>query len=269
MSESVVYEVQDRIAVITLNRPVALNALNREMIENLRKAIIGFDQDDRAWVAIITGAGRAFCAGRDLKERANDNLSGRHATAEETMYGDGLSMWPTPSKPMIAAVNGYALAGGFAVTQVCDIRIASESAMLGITEARVGLMAPFAIHLNKIISETAVMELVLSAEPIPAWRLLQMGFLNKVVPPERLMDEAIEMARKIIKNSPRSLRTFKQLVKKDHGSSEGETAFNTARAYNELLKSYDAEEGPKAFAEKRGPIWEDNLNKTTDLSQMG
>ena len=175
MSESVVYEIQDKIAVITLNRPDALNALNRDMIGNLRKAIIRFDQDDRAWVAIITGAGRAFCAGRDLKERANDNLFGRQVSAEETMYGGGLSMWPTPSKPMIAAVNGYALAGGFAVAQVCDIRIASESAMLGITEARVGLMAPFAIHLNKIISETAVMELVLSAEPIPAWRVLEMG----------------------------------------------------------------------------------------------
>ena len=257
MSESVVYEIQDKIAVITLNRPDALNALNRDMIGNLRKAIIRFDQDDRAWVAIITGAGRAFCAGRDLKERANDNLFGRQVSAEETMYGGGLSMWPTPSKPMIAAVNGYALAGGFAVAQVCDIRIASESAMLGITEARVGLMAPFAIHLNKIISETAVMELVLSAEPIPAWRVLEMGFLNKVVPSERLMDEAMEMARKIIKNSPLALRAFKQLVKKGRGSSEGETAFSTARTYNELLKSHDAVEGPQAFAEKRDPIWED------------
>ena len=129
--------------------------------------------------------------------------------------------------------------------------------MLGITEARVGLMAPFAIHLNKIISETAVMELVLSAEPIPAWRVLEMGFLNKVVPSERLMDEAMEMARKIIKNSPLALRAFKQLVKKGRGSSEGETAFSTARTYNELLKSHDAVEGPQAFAEKRDPIWED------------
>ena len=265
MSESVVYEVRGRIAVITLNRPAVLNALNREMIENLRATIIRFDEDNRAWVAIITGAGRAFCAGRDLKERAADTVSGRQATAEETMYGGGLLMWPTPVKPMIAAVNGYALAGGFAIAQACDIRIASESAMLGITEARVGLMAPFAIHLNKIISETAVMELVLSAEPIPARRVLEMGFLNKVVPPERLMDEAMEMAGKIIKNSPRSTRTFKELVEKGRRSSEHEAAPITARAYNELLQSHDAEEGPKSFSEKREPVWEEELEQKDSL----
>ena len=173
MSTSVLYEVEGRIARITLNRPEVLNALNRQMIDDLRQTVLRFNDDDEAWVAIVAGAGRAFCAGRDLKERAEDNASGRQPKAEESMYGDSLSMWPAARKPMIAAVNGYALAGGWAVAQMCDLRIASEDAKLGITEPRVGLMAPFALQLNRLIPEAAVMELVLTAEPCrrgESWR---------------------------------------------------------------------------------------------------
>ena len=170
MSNSVLYEVEGRIARITLNRPEVLNALNRQMIDDLRQTVLRFNDDDEAWVAIVTGAGRAFCAGRDLKERAEDNASGRQPSAQESMYGGGLSIWPSTRKPMIAAVNGYALAGGWAVAQMCDLRIASEDARLGITEPRVGLMAPFAVQLNRLIPEAAVMELVLTAEPLPARR---------------------------------------------------------------------------------------------------
>ena len=255
MSTSVLYEVEDRIARITLNRPEVLNALNRQMIEDLRQTVLRFNDDDEAWVAIVTGAGRAFCAGRDLKERAEDNASGRQPKAEESMYGDSLSMWPAARKPMIAAVNGYALAGGWAVAQMCDLRIASEDARLGITEPRVGLIAPFAVQLNRLIPEAAVMELVLTAEPLPARRVLEMGFLNQVVPPERLMDDALELAQTILKNAPLSLRSFKELVSRARELPESEAALLTQEAYDRLLQSSDAKEGPKAFAEKRAPVW--------------
>ena len=255
MSNSVLYEVEGRIARITLNRPEVLNALNRQMIEDLRQTVLRFNDDDEAWVAVVTGAGRAFCAGRDLKERAEDNASGRQPRAGESMYGDSLSMWPTTWKPMIAAVNGYALAGGWAVAQMCDLRIASEDARLGITEPRVGLMAPFAVQLNRLIPEAAVMELVLTAEPLPARRVLEMGFLNRVVPPERLMDDALELARTILKNAPLSLRSFKELVNRSREFSESEAALLTKEAYDRLLLSKDAREGPRAFAEKRDPVW--------------
>ena len=255
MSTAVLYEVEDRIARITLNRPEVLNALNRQMIEDLRQTVLRFNDDNEAWVAIVTGAGRAFCAGRDLKERAEDNASGRQPRAEESMYEDSLSMWPAPRKPMIAAVNGYALAGGWAVAQMCDLRIASEDARLGITEPRVGLMAPFAVQLNRLIPEAAVMELVLTAEPLPARRVLEMGFLNKVVPPERLMDEASELAQTILKNAPLSLRSFKELVNRARELPESKAALLTQEAYDRLLRSNDAKEGPRAFAEKRAPAW--------------
>ncbi len=255
MSTSVLYEVEDRIARITLNRPEVLNALNRQMIDDLRQTILRLNDDDEAWVAVVTGAGRAFCAGRDLKERAEDNASGRQPRAGESIYEDTLSMWPIPVKPMIAAVNGYALAGGWAVAQMCDLRIASEDARLGITEPRVGLMAPFAVQLNRLIPEAAVMELVLTAEPVPARRVLEMGFLNRVVPAERLMDEAMSLARTILKNAPLSLRSFKELVNRAADLTEREAALLTREAYDRLLLSNDAREGPRAFAEKRAPVW--------------
>ena len=255
MGDTVLYEVQDRIATITLNRPEALNAINRQLRSDLREAIQRLDQDD-AWVGIVTGAGRAFCAGRDLKERAQDNISGRQARGTDALSTERLSMWPTTWKPLIAAINGYALAGGWSIAQMCDLRIASEDARLGISEPRVGLLPPFAVLLNRLIPEAAVMELVLTAEPIPARRVLEMGFLNQVVPAEQLMDAARAMARTILKNAPLSVRAFKELTVRSRELSEREAAGLTVQAYDRLLESEDAKEGPRAFAQKRPPNWQ-------------
>lgn len=256
MADTVLYEVQNRIATITLNRPEALNAINRQLRADLREAILRLDQDNEAWVAIVTGAGRAFCAGRDLKERTQDNASGRQARGTDSLSTEKLSMWPTTWKPLIAAINGYALAGGWAIAQMCDLRIASEEAKLGISEPRVGLMPPFAVQLNRMIPEAAVMELVLTAEPFAARRVLEMGFLNQVVPAEQLMDAARAMARTILKNAPLSVRLFKELVVRGRELSERQVAGLTVQAYDRLLESEDAKEGPRAFAEKRSPNWQ-------------
>jgi len=255
MGKTVLYEVKDRIAFITLNRPEVLNAINRQFRKDLCEAIEGFDQDDDAWVGIVTGAGRAFCAGRDLKERTQDNLEGRQARGSDSLGTEQLSMWPTTWKPLIAAINGYAMAGGWSIAQMCDLRIASEEAKLGISEPRVGLMPPFAMQLNRIIPQAAVMELVMTAEPIPAKRVMEMGFLNKVVPADELMDASKSLANTILKNAPLSVRTFKELVIRSRELSERETAELTIQAYDRLLKSEDAKEGPRAFAEKRPPNW--------------
>ncbi|MBM2832830.1 MAG: enoyl-CoA hydratase/isomerase family protein [Dehalococcoidia bacterium] len=139
MGDTVLYQVQDRIATITLNRPEALNAINRQLRAELDETLRHFDQDAEAWVGIITGAGRAFCAGRDLKERTEDNAAGRRARGIDSMSAGSLYMWSIPGKPLIAAINGYAMAGGWAIAQTCDLRLASEDARLGITEPRVGL----------------------------------------------------------------------------------------------------------------------------------
>ena len=256
MGDTVLYEAQDRIATITLNRPEALNAINRQLHSDLCETIQRFDQDDAAWVGIVTGTGRAFCAGRDLKERAQDNAEGRQARGTDALSTERLSMWPTTWKPLIAAINGYALAGGWSIAQMCDLRIASEDARLGISEPRVGLLPPFAVRLNRLIPEAAVMELVLTAEPFPARRVLEMGFLNQVVPAEQLMDAARAMARTILKNAPLPVRAFKELTVRSRDLSEREAAGLTVQAYDRLLESEDAKEGPRAFAEKRPPNWQ-------------
>lgn len=255
MGETVLYEVRERIATITMNRPEALNAINRQFRSDLNEAIGRFDRDDDAWVAIVTGAGRAFCAGRDLKERTQDNIEGKQARGTDSLMPDRLSMWPTTWKPMIAAINGYAMAGGWSIAQMCDLRIASEDAKLGISEPRVGLLPPFGVQLNRLIPQAAVMELVLTAEPLSAQRVMEMGFLNQVVPADRLMDAARTLAQTILKNAPLSVRTFKKLVFSSLEISESEAAGLTIQAYDGLLDTEDAKEGPRAFAEKRPPGW--------------
>ena len=146
MGSAVLYEQQDQIVTITLNRPEALNSINRQLKRELTEAILRYDADDDARVAIITGSGRAFCAGRDLKERADDNAAGVQARASDSLGSDTLSLFPRTWKPLIAAINGYALAGGWAIAQNCDLRLAAEDAKMGITESRWSLLPPFLRH---------------------------------------------------------------------------------------------------------------------------
>ena len=212
MSETVLYDRQDNVVVMTLNRPDSLNSINRQLRRELDEAITEFDEDPEAFVAVITGAGRAFCAGRDLKERADDNAQGIQARASASLSPDRPYLWRQTWKPLVAAVNGYALAGGWSIAQMCDLRIASEGAKLGITEAKWSLLPPFGTILPKMMPLSAVMELVLTAEPVTAQRAYEMGFLNKVVPAEQLMPEALAMANKIAENAPLAVQYFKELA---------------------------------------------------------
>ena len=253
--ETVLYEKRGNVVVITMNRPESLNALNRQLRRELGGAILRFDADDESQVAIITGAGRAFCAGRDLKERAQDNAQGVRARASDSMSPERPYMWPQTWKPLIAAVNGYALAGGWSVAQMCDIRLAAEDARLGITEPRVGLLPPFAVLLPRLLPMASVMELVLTAEPITAQRALEIGFVNKVVPSERLMEEAMDMATTIAKNAPLSLRYFKELAYRSLDMGVVGASSLTYHMYDRMLLTEDSKEGPLAFAEKRMPQW--------------
>ncbi len=252
---AVLYDRQDDIVVITLNRPEALNSINRQLKNELEEALLRFDQDRQARVAIVTGAGRAFGAGRDLKERAEDNAAGIEATPWDSMRQDNLYMWPQVWKPLIAAINGYALAGGWSIAQMCDIRIAAEHAKFGITESRVGLMAPYAVMLPSLIPTSIVMELVMTGEHISAQRAYEVGFVNKVVPDEQLMDESMAVARKIADNSPLSNQYFKEAAYKSLTLSSDDSIALMYHLYEKLLNSEDSVEGPRAFAEKRKPQW--------------
>ncbi len=256
MAETVLYEKQGNIVTITLNRPDSLNAINRELRGDLADAITKFDGDAEAFVAIVTGAGRAFCAGRDLKERAEDNAEGVQARAFHSMSPDRPYMWPQTWKPMIAAVNGFALAGGWSIAQMCDLRIASEDARLGITEAKWSLLPPFGTILPKMIPLSAVLELVFTAQPITAQRAYDIGFLNKVVPAEDLMEEAMGMAQTIAENAPLAVQYFKELAYRGLNMSTQDISSLTYHMYDQLLTTEDSKEGPRAFAEKRRPEWQ-------------
>ncbi len=256
MAETILYEKRDNIATITLNRPDSLNSINRQLRRELGEAIEEFDGDSDAYVAIITGAGRAFCAGRDLKERATDNAEGIQARASASMTPESPYMWPRTWKPLIAAVNGYALAGGWSIAQMCDLRLASEDAKLGITETKWSLMPPFGTILPKQVPLSAVLELVFTAEPITAQRAYDIGFLNKVTPPDQLMDEAMTMARHIAANAPLAVQYFKELAYRGLNMSTQDISSLTYHMYDQLLTTEDSKEGPRAFAEKRKPNWQ-------------
>jgi enoyl-CoA hydratase/carnithine racemase len=255
MTAAVLYDQEGPIVTMTLNRPEALNSINRQLKQELNEAIVRFDRDEGARVAIITGAGRAFCAGRDLKERAADNAAGVQAVAADSMGADSLAFFEATWKPMIAAINGHAMAGGWAIAQMCDLRLAADDATMGITEAKWSLLPPFATALPKLIPMAAALELVLTARPITAQRAYEIGFVNKVVPQAQLMEEARALARQIVANGPLSIRYFKELAYRGLDMSEPALAALTRHLYDQLLRSEDSREGPRAFAEKRQPQW--------------
>ena len=256
MGETVIYDKQENVVTITLNRPDALNSINRQLREEFGEALTEFDRDAGAFVGIITGAGRAFCSGRDLKERATDNAEGIQARAHHSMSPDSPYMWPQTWKPLIAAVNGFALAGGWSIAQMCDLRIAAEEAKLGITETKWSLLPPFGTILPKSMPLSAVLELVFTAEPVTAQRAYDMGFLNKVVPADQLMPEALALAHQIAENAPLAVQYFKELAYRGLNMSSQDISSLTYHMYDRLLTTDDSKEGPRAFAEKRKPRWQ-------------
>ncbi len=255
MAETVIYEKQDNVVIMTMNRPDALNSINRQLRRELAEAMTRFDEDSDAYVGIITGVGRAFCAGRDLKERASDNAEGVQARASHSMSPDRPFMWPQTWKPLIAAVNGFALAGGWSIAQMCDLRVAAEDAKLGITESKWSLLPPFGTILPKSMPMSAVLELVFTAQPVTAQRAYDMGFLNKVVPGDQLMTEAMALANQIAENAPLAIRAFKELAYRGQNMSVQDISSLTYHMYDQLLTTEDSKEGPRAFAEKRKPQW--------------
>ena len=247
----VIYEKKDHIAYITLNRPERLNALGTELSQQLREAETRFAEDDNARVAIFTGAGdRAFCAGRDLKEAAEQGSRGERTTLSQRRLSTELN------KPTIAAVNGVAYGGGFERALGCDIRICSENATFALAEVKVGLCPPTASFiLPRLLGLSNAMWLLLSGEPIDAQEAHRIGLVTKVVPLPELMPTATRMAEVICENAPLAIRATKQLaglgmeVPLDYARRLGLALINS------VWGSEDAVEGARAFTEKRKPVW--------------
>ena len=255
MAETVLYEKRGNVVIMTLNRPDSLNSINRQLRRELAEAITQFDGEEDSFVGIITGTGRAFCAGRDLKERASDNAAGVQARARDSMSPERPYMWPQTWKPLIAAINGFALAGGWSIAQMCDLRLAAEDAKMGITETKWSLLPPFGTILTKMLPLSAVLELCMTAQPITAQRAYDIGFVNRVVPGDQLMEEAVLLAEQIAENAPLAVQYFKELAYRGLNMSTQDISSLTYHMYDQLLTTEDSKEGPLAFAEKRKPQW--------------
>ena len=252
MSDAVLFEARDDgIAVITLNRPEARNALSRDIREGLFTAWDRFERNQALRVAILTGAGdKAFCAGGDLKEMTELHL---------TVPPHG--MFPVPgdtielTKPTIAAVNGVAFAGGWMIAQACDLCVASTHAQFAITEVKVGRSSPWAAPLIHMIPQRIMMEIVLTGKPITAQRAYEIGLVNRLAEPGALMETALALATEILAGAPLSVQAARDMVmlSTEMGRS---AALRAARHVSETAyRSEDAQEGPKAFAERRRPHW--------------
>lgn len=251
MSEAVLYELRGPVAIITLNRPAQRNALNAAVREGLRTAWGRFEQDPGAKVAILTGAGeRAFCAGMDLKEASETGLRVPPPGFIPTL-GDSVQV----SKPTIAAVNGVAIAGGWLLAQMCDLCVAAEHASFAITEARVGRGTPWAAPLIHMLPQRIMMEVLLTGEPLAAQRLFELGYVNRVVPDAEVLPAAMALAERIAANAPLTVRACRALVYATTEMGRTEALRAADRLFEPVYLSEDAQEGPRAFAEKRPPVW--------------
>ena len=251
MSDDILYDSRGAVVVITINRPEQRNAISSGVRNGLRQAFERFEADEAAQVAILTGSGdKAFCAGMDLKEAA-DTMLGVPPRDFLPVIGDTIHV----TKPVIAAVNGVAYAGGWLLVQMCDLCVAAEHATFAITEGKVGSGMPCAAPLGHIIPQRVMMELLLTGDPIDARRGYEIGFVNKVVPAGELMSAAMAMAEKIAANAPLTVRAARELV---YLSTEmGRSAALRAghHLFDRVYRSEDAQEGPRAFKEKRKPQW--------------
>jgi enoyl-CoA hydratase len=250
VSEDVLIEVEDGILIVTINRPEAKNAMNKAAAEGIAAAMDRLDEDDDLRVAILTGAGGTFCSGMDLK----GFLRGESPSIEGRGFG-GITQ-QGPSKPLIAAVEGYALAGGMELMISCDLVVANKDAKFGIPEAKRGLAAAAGglMKLPDLIPPKIAMELALTGDFIDATRAYELGLVNRVVEGSAL-DAAKELAAKINENGPLAVRVSKQIVDQSRGWSLEERWDEQAKLLPKVFMSEDAREGAAAFAEKRKPNW--------------
>lgn len=250
-------ETRDQVWILTINRPEVLNALNFELLKNLKQAFLDFKQDSEARILILTGQGqKAFCAGADIQE-----LRGRHIIDEKQGMLLGQEVFNTLEeigKPSIAAINGYALGGGLEMALACTFRLASPNARLGLPEINLGLIPGYGgtQRLTRLVGQAKALQMILTGKPIKAEEALQSGLIYKVEPQEKLMDGCLSLADQLCKHSPLTLSLAMESVLRgrDVPLKEGlalEADLGTI-AYN----TEDAREGLAAFVEKRKPKFE-------------
>lgn len=255
MSDKLLVKIEDNIAVLTINRPEVRNALDKETWCLLRDTFTALDKDPEVRVFILTGAGdKAFVAGSDLNDL-------RVRTVLETMNSETnaiVRIIEKVSKPIIAAVNGYCLGGGCEIAQACDIRIACESAKLGQTELNVGILpgGGGTQRLRNLVGQGKALEMILTGDLITAQEAKEIGLVNKVVPKEKLMEEAVLMAKKIAAKSPVAAKLAKSAVKNGADLPIDTGLLIEVLSQSVMFSTEDHLEGINAFLEKRTPDYE-------------
>lgn len=250
MSDPVLTEVRGNVLIVTLNRPEAKNAANKALAEGVAAAMDRLDSDNDLRVGIITGAGGTFCSGMDLK----GFLAGETPQIPGKGFA-GLTEAP-PAKPLIAAVDGYALAGGFEIALACDLIVANKESKFGIPEVKRGLAAAAGglVRLPRQIPQRLAMELALTGEFVSAQRAYEMGLINRIVDGVAL-EGALQLAEAISANGPLAVAASKKVIREQQDWSQAEQWKNQYALTAAVFTSSDAREGAAAFAQKRAPNW--------------
>ncbi|UCD08486.1 MAG: enoyl-CoA hydratase/isomerase family protein [Dehalococcoidales bacterium] len=256
MGEATIYEKKDHIAVLTMNRPEARNAMNAAMRKEMGEALVDFRDDNDSWVLILTGAGdKAFSAGMDLKEMAANLAGGGSGVRSEgitpSLMAGNIEIW----KPIIAAINGVAVGGGLETALACDIRIAAAGVQMGLSEPKRGIIPGGGgmARLPRLVNLGAALEIMMTGDLIPAEEAYRIGLVNHVIPGAELMDAAYDMARRLTEVAPLAVQAIKETVRKNIDMSLEDAL--PARFGPNVMASEDAREGTAAFGEKRPPVW--------------
>ena len=248
------YETKGNLAIITLNRPEARNAVNGEIAQGMEAALDDYEANDELRCAILKANGKAFCAGADLKLIA----AGKGAEMSTKKGGFAGLIQRDRVKPLIAAVTGSALAGGTEVALSCDMIVAADNTNFGLPEVKRSLVAAAGgvFRLPRVIGKTAAMEVILTGDPLPAPRAYELGMINYVVPEAEVVVKAEELANRVAVNAPLAVQASRKLAARALLGGEDIEHFKAGNeAFRTIAASEDFKEGPKAFIEKRAPVW--------------
>ncbi len=251
--EMILTEIRSRVGLITLNRPQAMNALNNQLMREVMDALAAFDKNDAIGVMVITGNEKAFAAGADIKEMADQSIQQMRDRDHVAVFG----RLSTIRKPVIAAVSGWALGAGCEVAMSCDMIVASESARFGQPEITIGVMpgAGGTQRLTRAVGKAIAMEMILNNRTLTAQEAHQFGLVNRVVPVNGYLDEALKLADEIASRAPLAVRSAKKMINQAYEQTLADGLEVEKQEFYDLFASEDQKEGMQAFIEKRKPEW--------------
>lgn len=251
--EMILTETRGRVGLITLNRPQMMNALNNQLMREAMDALEVFDKNDTISAMVITGNEKAFAAGADIKEMANKSIQQMMDTDHIAVFG----RIRTIRKPVIAAVSGWTLGGGCEIAMSCDMIVASETARFGLPEVTIGVIpgAGGTQRLTRAVGKALAMEMILNNRTLSAQEALQHGLVNRVVPVNAYLDEALSLAEEIASRAPLAVRAAKKMINQTYERTLAEGLTVEKQEFYNLFASEDQKEGMQAFVEKRKPEW--------------